>query len=111
MMTLLPLALVRRRIIGETHRGMAEKLNMECGRLRYDLVRRIQARVREFSAGMDDHLARAIREIREIVQRTVTLRREREEEVASARTRVGDHIARYAALETRLMAVTEQFSS
>ncbi len=106
-MTLLPLALVRRKIVVGTHRGMAEKLNMECGRLRYDFVRRIEARIQEFSASMDDHLARAIRDIREVVQRTVALRREREEEVAAARARVGDQIARYTALDARLRAISE----
>jgi hypothetical protein len=106
-MTLLPLALVRRRILAETSRGMAEKLNMECGRLRYDFVRRIEARVQEFSASMDDHLARAIRGIRDVVQRAVALRREREEEVAAARARVEERIGRYEAVGARLRAIAQ----
>jgi GTPase SAR1 family protein len=106
-MSLLPLALVRRRLLAETQRGVAEKLNMECGRLRYDFVRRIESRVQAFTATMDDHLARATREIRDVIQRTVALRREREEEVALARARVEEQIAQCAALETRLRAISE----
>jgi prepilin-type processing-associated H-X9-DG protein len=107
-LTFLPISLVRRRILAETSRGMAEKLNMECGRLRYDFVRRIEARVHEFTASMDEHLARAISGIREVVGRTVTLRQEREEEAALARARVEDQLARYAILERRLHTISEQ---
>ncbi|HZY30806.1 MAG TPA: dynamin family protein [Candidatus Methylomirabilis sp.] len=104
----LPISLVRRRILAETSRGMAEKLNMECGRLRYDFVRRIEARVHEFTAGMDEHLARAISGIREVVGRTLSLRQEREEEAAMARARVEDQLARYSILEGRLHTISEQ---
>jgi GTP-binding protein EngB required for normal cell division len=105
--TFLPKSIVRRRILNETSRGMAEKLNMECGRLRYDFVRRIEARVQEFTASMDDHLARAIRGIREVVGKTVSLRQEREEEAALARFRVEDQLARYSALDARLRPLCE----
>jgi hypothetical protein len=104
-MSFLPLPLVRHRILAETLRGMAEKLNMECGRLRYDFVRRVEARVQEFTASMDDHLARAIGEIREVIHKALSLRREREQEAALARARVEDRLARYSALEARLEAV------
>ena len=97
-MMLLPTSVVRRKILAETSRGMAEKLNMECGRLRYDFVRRIEARVQEFTANMDEHLARAIRGIREVVEKTLALREEREEEVADARAKVEDQLARYSTL-------------
>jgi hypothetical protein len=83
-MTPLPRRIVRRRILADTPRGMADKLDMECGRLRYDFIRRIEARVQEFTASMDDHLAMAIRGIREAVEKTLALRREREEETAAA---------------------------
>lgn len=106
-LTFLPISIVRRRILAETSRGMAEKLNMECGRLRYDFVRRIEARVQEFTASMDDHLARAISGIREVVERTLSLRQEREDEAASARARVEDQLARCAALEARLRPFCE----
>jgi GTPase SAR1 family protein len=106
--TFLPKSIVRRRILNETSRGMAEKLNMECGRLRYDFVRRIEARVQEFTAGMDDHLARAIRGIREVIGKTLSLRQDREEEAAMARARVEDQLARYSTLEARLHKIGEQ---
>ena len=106
--TFLPKSIVRRRILNETSRGMAEKLNMECGRLRYDFVRRIEARVHEFTASMDEHLARAIRGIREVIGKTLSLRQEREEEAAMARARVEDQLARYSVLERRLHTISEQ---
>jgi len=87
---------------------MAEKLNMECGRLRYDFVRPIEARVHEFRASMDEHLARAIRGIREVVEKTLVLRQEREEEAVAARARAEDQLARYSALEARLKTSSEQ---
>jgi predicted GNAT superfamily acetyltransferase len=86
---------------------MAEKLNMECGRLRYDFVRRIEARVQEFTASMDDHQTRAIQGIRDVVERTLALRMEREEEAVAARARVEDQLARYAELEARLRAICD----
>jgi len=89
---------------------MAEKMNMECGRLRYDFVRRIEARVQEFAVGMDEHLARAISGIREVVKKTVALRQEREEEAALARARVEDQLSRYSALESRLREICDQSS-
>ena len=107
-MTFLPKSLIRRRILAETSRGMAEKLNMECGRLRYDFVRRIEARVHEFTASMDEHLARAIRGIREVVERTLVLRQEREEEAVAARARVEDQLARYSELGARLNTIKHQ---
>jgi len=107
-MTPLPRRIVRRRILADTPRGVADKLDMECGRLRYDFIRRIEARVQEFTASMDDHLAMAILGIREVVEKTLALRREREEETAAARARVEDQLARYAALEARLQAVCDQ---
>jgi GTPase SAR1 family protein len=106
-MTFLPKSLIRRRILAETSRGMAEKLNMGCGRLRYDFVRRIEARVHEFTASMDEHLARAIRGIRDVVERTLVLRQEREEEAVAARARVEDQLTRYSALDARLRDICE----
>jgi GTPase SAR1 family protein len=106
--TFLPKSIVRRRILNETSRGMAEKLNMECGRLRYDFVRRIEARVQEFTGNMDEHLARAIRGIREVIGKTLSLRQEREEEAAMARARVESQLARYSILERRLHTISEQ---
>jgi len=71
-------------------------------------VRRIESRVQEFTAGMDEHLARAIRGIREVVGKTLSLRQEREEEAAMARARVEDQLARYSVLERRLHTISEQ---
>ncbi len=111
VMAFLPESIVRRRILAETSRRMAEKLNMECGRLRYDFVRRIEARVQEFTTSMDEHLARAIRGIREVVEKTLALREAREEQVAVARAKVEDQLARYSVLESRLRAVCEEPST
>lgn len=107
-MTFVPKSIVRRRILADTSRGMAEKLNMECGRLRYDFVRRIEARVHEFTASMDEHLAHAIREIREVVERTLALRQEREDEAVAARARVEHQLARYSELGALLNTINHQ---
>lgn len=106
VMNVMPRAFVRRRLLAEVSRGMAEKLNMQCGRLRYDFVRRIQERVQEFTAAMDEHFARAITSIRDVVDRSLRLRRDREEAAAAARAEVAGRLARIAEMEAGLAAVT-----
>ena len=74
----------------------------------YNFVRRIEARIQEFTASIDDHLARAISGIHEVIERTLSLRQEREKEAATARARVEDQLTRYSALETRLHKIGQQ---
>lgn len=107
-MNVMPRAFVRRRILAEVNRGMAEKLNMQCGRLRYDFVRRIQERVQEFTAAMDAHFARAITSIRDVVERSLALRRDREEAAVAARAQATGRLAEIEDMELRLASVAEQ---
>jgi hypothetical protein len=103
--------MVRRRLLAETRRGMAEKLNMQCGRLRYDFVRRVQARVQEFLTAMDAHFERAIVTIRDVIERGLALRRSREEAAGAARAGVGARLAEVRELEARLTGVVAQLES
>ncbi len=104
-LSVMPRAFVRRRILAEVSRGMAEKLDMQCGRLRYDFLRRIQDRVREFTKAMDEHFVRAIASIREVVERSLALRRDREEAAALARGEVAGRLAGIAGMEADLAAI------
>jgi len=57
---------------------------------------------------MDEHFARAIASVREVVERSLALRQSREEAAAAAHAQVAGRLAEIEDMESRLATVVNQ---
>ena len=79
--TLLPSAIVHRKIKSELSKKLPERVDMNCGRIRSDFVDRINKSAIELRWGMREKLQETIRFVEEAVQRAFEMRDRTQDEV------------------------------
>jgi hypothetical protein len=106
--TLLPGRFTRRFVVGDALKHVPVEAERNCGRLRYDLLTRIEQSVNRFS----QHLAERIRLTLESIRRAIaagTVERAHSSEQATARQAAIDkQLVTLAAVDTRLDAIRTQ---
>jgi hypothetical protein len=88
---------------------MAQEIfERHCGRVRYDLIQRIDETTRQFQKSLAEKTERTLATIREALERAVALKARSEVEVSAALAQITARLSAAEALRGRLAAYREQ---
>ncbi len=82
--SILPSAVVHKKIKAELQKKLPEKVDMNCGRVRSDFVDRITKSAMELRWGMEQKMNQTVAFVEEAIQKALSLREKSQEEVNAA---------------------------
>jgi predicted GTPase len=100
---------VTRGLILRRIKSMAQEIfERHCGRVRYDLIQRIDETTRQFQKSLAEKTEHTLATIREALERAVALKARSEVEVSAALGQITERLSAAEALRERLAAYREQ---
>ena len=89
----LPLALAKGIILKRIKDRVTEKFERHCGRVRYDLIQRIDKTSRSFKNNFNEKIDLMLMTIREALNRSISLKDKSEQDVSRTLTALSDHLS------------------
>ncbi len=102
--SLLPGFLARGIIIRRMREALRDLVNRHCGRVRHDLLQRIQATARGFEGRLNEKLEATLKGIRQALERARSLKLRSEAEAAVSLERLAEHLSEVERLKGELLA-------
>jgi small GTP-binding protein len=99
----LPRFLAKKMILGNMKESLAELLDRHCGRVRYDLLNRVSATVREFQNSLNEKIDLTLAGIRTSFEKAVLLHREGEIDMERGLGELGGKLASISSIHSELL--------
>jgi len=106
--TVLPLAVARKIILKRMQNTVVERFERHCGRVRYDLIRRIDRTSTEFRKNLTAKVSVTLDTIREALGRPVALKNQNEQEVYSTLNTLSCRLSEVDGIQQRMQLLQKQ---
>ncbi len=107
----LPLSIAKKIILKRMKATIAERFERHCGRVRYDLIRRIDSTSKNFKKRLNEKVDLTLATIREALGRAVALKNENEQEVSSTLSLLSARLSDVDAVKEQLFRFQAQANS
>ncbi len=107
----LPLSIAKKIILKRMEATIAERFERHCGRVRYDLIRRIDSTSKNFKKRLNEKVDLTLATIREALGRAVALKNENEQEVSSTLSLLSARLSDVDAVKEQLFRFQSQANS
>ncbi len=104
----LPVALAKGIILKRIKDTVAERFERHCGRVRYDLIQRIDKTSRSFKNTFNEKIDLILSTIREALNRSMTLKDKSEQDVSHTLTVLSDHLSEIDKLDEKLRSLKQE---
>jgi len=104
----LPQFLVRKMILNNMKTAVSELVDRHCGRVRYDLIQRVQNTVKEFHRTLTERIDQTLEGIRRALGKAVAMKQQSQAEMEQGLTKLSQRQASVEGIQEELLKIQEE---